>query len=159
MRCFCVSSDERHKLEPKARRGILVGHGSATKGYRLFDRKSQNVFIRKDVIFNELENEKWQSDRANRIEGNYFELNEKQNEETNQEENFNEETTNEENEIHNDLNEIEDEEPIQLRRSTRVSRKPDYLINSANIVETSNPNTLKEALDSKEKWKAAMDVK
>lgn len=48
-----IAKDERCKLDPKARRCILMGYGSETKGYRLYDLQHERVFYSRDVRFNE----------------------------------------------------------------------------------------------------------
>lgn len=47
-----VPKDERKKLDPKAMKCILLGYGTETKGYRLYDSKLAKVFYSQDVIFN-----------------------------------------------------------------------------------------------------------
>ena len=48
-----VPKDERKKLDPKSRKCILLGYGTTTKGYRLYDSLKKKVFHSRDVIFNE----------------------------------------------------------------------------------------------------------
>ncbi|XP_063049961.1 uncharacterized protein LOC134444635 [Engraulis encrasicolus] len=48
-----IPKDERKKLDPKARKCILLGYGTETKGYRLYDTKQTKVFYSRDVVFNE----------------------------------------------------------------------------------------------------------
>ncbi len=43
------------KLNSKAKKGIFLGYGTETKGYRLYDLKKAKVFYSRDVIFNESE--------------------------------------------------------------------------------------------------------
>ena len=50
-----ISKDERRKLDPKSRKCILLGYGTTTKGYRLYDPQRTRVFYSRDVLFNELE--------------------------------------------------------------------------------------------------------
>lgn len=50
-----VPKDERHKLDPKSRKAIMVGYGSETKGYRLYDPVKKTIFFSRDVLFNESE--------------------------------------------------------------------------------------------------------
>ena len=44
---------ERGKLDPKAKRCILVGYGEATKAYRLYDPVSGKIIFSRDVVLNE----------------------------------------------------------------------------------------------------------
>ena len=48
-----VPKEERKKLDPKSRKCILLGYGTTTKGYRLYDPLKKKVFHSRDVIFNE----------------------------------------------------------------------------------------------------------
>ena len=54
--CLCyshVAKDERQKLDVKARRCIMLGYGTETKAYRLYDVERKKVFYSRNVIFNE----------------------------------------------------------------------------------------------------------
>ena len=61
-----VPKDERRKFESKSKRCILLGYGSETKAYRLYDVKRQRVIHSRDVIFDEskrgVEEEKFPSE-------------------------------------------------------------------------------------------------
>ena len=48
-----VAKDERQKLDPKAKKCFLLGYGTETKGYRLYNPVHQKVFYSRDVLFNE----------------------------------------------------------------------------------------------------------
>jgi hypothetical protein len=48
-----VPKDERKKLESKARKCILLGYGTETTGYRLYDPNRARVFHSRDVQCNE----------------------------------------------------------------------------------------------------------
>ena len=48
-----IPKDERKKLDSKSRKCILLGYGTTTKGYRLYDPLKKKVFYSRDVIFNE----------------------------------------------------------------------------------------------------------
>jgi hypothetical protein len=48
-----ISKDERKKLDPKAKRCMLLGYGNVTKGYRLYDSISSRVIHSRDVLFEE----------------------------------------------------------------------------------------------------------
>ena len=136
-----VPKDERKKLDSKARKCILLGYGTETKGYRLYDPQRGRVFHSRDVKFNEssrgIEVSKEQEPEQNR----YVELDFPANEEP-----------------------IVDEtpEPPVLRRSERGRKPPDYYggewATTAND-DDNGPRTAKEALTSpqKTKWIKAME--
>lgn len=48
-----MPKDERQKLDLKSRKCFLLGYGSETKGYRLYDPTCEQVFFSRDVLFNE----------------------------------------------------------------------------------------------------------
>ena len=48
-----VPKVERHKLDPKARKCVLLGYGTAQKGYRLYDLTHMKVIHSRDVVSNE----------------------------------------------------------------------------------------------------------
>ena len=50
-----LPKNEQHKLDPKARKCLLLGYGIQTKGHRLYDLARMRVVLSRDVIFNELE--------------------------------------------------------------------------------------------------------
>ena len=50
-----IPKDERRKLDPKSKKCILLGYGTETKGYRLYDPQSSRVMYSRDVKFNESE--------------------------------------------------------------------------------------------------------
>ena len=50
-----VAKDERQKLDSKATKCVLLGYGSETKGYRLYDLKRLKVVYSRDVLFCESE--------------------------------------------------------------------------------------------------------
>lgn len=49
-----IPKDERHKLNLKARKCVLLGYGTETKGYRLYDPNRAQVFNSRDVVFDEV---------------------------------------------------------------------------------------------------------
>ena len=54
--CLCyahVAKDERQKFDAKARKCIMLGHGTETKAYRLYDIERERVIFSHDVAFNE----------------------------------------------------------------------------------------------------------
>ena len=48
-----IPDAQGQKLDKKSEKLRFVGYSIRAKGYRLFDKKSQKVVIRRDVIFNE----------------------------------------------------------------------------------------------------------
>ena len=48
-----LCKEERKKLDSKSNKCILLGYGSTTKGYRLYDPLKRKVLHSRDVIFNE----------------------------------------------------------------------------------------------------------
>ena len=46
-----IPRDERNKLDSKSRKCILLGYGTTTKGYRLYDPLKKKLFHSRDVIF------------------------------------------------------------------------------------------------------------
>ena len=48
-----VPKDERKKLDSKSKKCVLMGYGTTTKGYRLYDPLKKKVVFSQDVIFNE----------------------------------------------------------------------------------------------------------
>ena len=50
-----VAKDEQQKLDSKATKCVLLGYGSETKGYRLYDLKRSKIIYSRDVLFCESE--------------------------------------------------------------------------------------------------------
>ena len=46
-----VPDEKRQKLDPKAFKGVFVGYPSGTKGYKIFEPKSEKMFRSRDVSF------------------------------------------------------------------------------------------------------------
>lgn len=44
---------ERRKLEKKSKKMRILGYSLTSKGYRLFDEATRQLFVRRDVEFNE----------------------------------------------------------------------------------------------------------
>ena len=122
-----IPKDERHKLDPKARKCVLLGYGTETKGYRLYDPDRARVFHSRDVVFDEarmgIEKEPDREEQKER----YIEI-----------EHLSEEEAVADGEV----------EPV-LRRSTRERRPPNPYGEWATVAdgELTNP-TLEEALES-----------
>ena len=139
-----VAKDDRKKLDVKSRKCILLGYGTETKGYRLYDLRHAKVLYSRDVIFNE-------SSRGI--------------EEPNEEEKKNETP-------YAGFGRFQDQEPDEqpvadeltepvLSRPERDRRPPDYYGEWAPVksTESDEPKTAKEALSGpdKAKWMTAME--
>ena len=48
-----IPKDERGKFDSKARKCILVGYSSESKGYRLYNPEQRKLIVSRDVKFNE----------------------------------------------------------------------------------------------------------
>ena len=48
-----IPKDEWKKLDSKSRKCLLLGYGTETMGYRLYDLSRERVFFGRDVLFNE----------------------------------------------------------------------------------------------------------
>ncbi|CAB4028654.1 Hypothetical predicted protein, partial [Paramuricea clavata] len=138
-----VPKDERKKLDSKARKCILLGYGTETKGYRLYDPNRARVFHSRDVQFNESSQEpevvKVQEPKQNTLVELEFE-----------------EPIDVEEPVVN-----EEPEPQVTRRSERDRRPPAYYGEWATAAnhDKNEPRTVKEALSSpqKTKWVKAME--
>jgi len=109
--CLChahVEKDERQKFDAIARKYIMLGYGTETKTYQLYDVEQEKVFFSRVVVFNETKcgNEKQPENKSI----GHVEL----------------ECSNGEI-LKEVVSEPEHQEPItELRRSTREQRQPDY---------------------------------
>ena len=151
-----IPKDERGKLDSKAQKCVLLGYGSETKGYRLYDQTKKRVFLSRDVIFNEQEVNGLSDESLNSEEP--LPLVEVQLPSL---ETSNDESTKE--------TEAECEEPPDAQRvetpiarqSERVRQRPDYYGVWVKCVEQLDPEptSVTEALScpEKEEWKKAMN--
>ena len=121
-----IPKDERRKLDPKARKSILLGYGEETKGYRLYNIERKKIFHSRDVQFNEAMR-KVQLEPVEKEIEHHVEL-----------ELLDEEEVLEDDDPPNEPEEPEEsEEPEQPpRRSERVRRPPDYFVNVTNKLPT-----------------------
>ena len=139
-----VAKDEQKKLDRKSRKCILLGYGTETKGYRLYDLERAKVFYSRDVVFSEsccgIE---VPSEEEKKNETPYVEFDSLPDQNPDDQPVANETT-----------------EPV-LSRPERERRPPDYYGEWGTITSTdlNEPKTVKEALASpdKAKWMTAMD--
>lgn len=145
-----IPKDERHKLDAKARKGIFLGYGEQTKGYRLYDTTRGRVFYSRDVRFNETKLEKVKKTTEPDTEL-LVELDLSNDGET---------SSKDAEDIQEELPTDDTTEPT-LRRSGRERRAPDYYGVEANIVgELQNePTSIEDVLQSpkRDKWMNAME--
>ena len=132
-----IPKDERKKLNSKTRKCILMGYGTETKGYRLYDPHRQKVFFSRNVVFNErecgLEKEHCQPEQER-----YVNL-----------------------ELSNDEDTVCDDHQEQvLRRSERERRPPNYYGVWTSVTDAKEPATVNDALSApdKTKWLDAMET-
>ena len=132
-------------MDLKSRKCVLLGYGTETKGYRLYDPKRERVFYSRDVVFNESDVgiEKEPSEQK---EKPCMELDDLSGEEIASEPEA--------------VSESEPEEPV-LRRSARERRAPNHYGEWASVASGMHkePGTVAEAIASSEKakWMNAMD--
>ena len=67
-----IPKEEQLKLDSKAKQCILLGYGSTTKGYRLYDIKRERVCYSRDVVFDEMKLEIQKEQNKPETENNYF---------------------------------------------------------------------------------------
>ena len=163
--CFAyvhVPKDERRKFDSKSKMCILLGYGSKTKAYRLYEKIRGRIIYSRDVIFNEskcgIEEEQIVNDTPGEVvhdENSYSE------EEP--------EIKDEEPVIKDDEPVSEDDEPVSEddepviedmpERPVRQRRPPDRYGEWVTLTRTSTePTSVKEVMKSpnKEKWEDAM---
>ncbi len=163
-----VPKVERRKLEPKARKCVLLGYGEQKKGYRLFDISSAKVIHSRDVVFNEssmpgIKKEPGESEEKFITVSIPEEHGIADNTECTEREDLIPETVGAENDS---CNRGEDnQEPIPdtfppVRRSSRNIQPPDrYGFSLIGVDDEQAPMSVSEALSScdKQKWKEAME--
>ena len=149
-----IAKDERHKLDPKAKKCIFVGYGNETKGYRLYNPERGKVFYSRDVRFNEAKQAKELVPETQQLIEWEFPSDDDITED---------DVTNiEEPATEVDQGQLAINSPVEstLRRSGRDRPPPDYYGMQVNVVSDlpKEPSTIEEASASldKEKWKAAM---
>ena len=145
-----VPDSQRQKLDKKAVKLRFVGYCIQSKGYRLLDEKTSRVFIRRDVIFNE-QDFGHKSEVLKQDFPETFEADPKV-------------------EVEPVVEQEQDAEPAQLRRSERSRQPPvrygidEYATPSVQHValkayQIAEPQSMEEALtsDLSSEWKQAAD--
>lgn len=141
-----IPKDERRKLDPKGKKCILLGYGTETKGYRLYDPNRGKVFRSRDVVFDEtsygFENSKEQNSQSVELECS------------------NDETESTDEAVGLERVDAEDTTKPRIRRSTREKHPPKHYGEWATTVqENTEPTTVQEALAGREQseWVEAME--
>lgn len=143
-----IPKDERKKLDMKTKKCVLLGYGTETKGYRVYDPVRARVLHSRDVIFNEKERGLDEGPKTMQEEKHYVDI-----------------------ECHNEELAGEDTKPVQttsqepsvsgLRRSARNRQPPDFYGIRVNVASEvlNEPTSMTEALASpdKVKWTEAME--
>ena len=136
-----IPKDERDKLDPTSKKCVLVGYGSTTKGYRLYDLDKMKILYSRNVIFDETQSVSFKkelsSDESSSIP-TYVEV-----------------------PCMNEDSEESSDPEVDVRRSARHIKAPTRYGEWVNtcINEIDEPTTVVEALNGPEgeKWKIAMD--
>ncbi|KAM2530058.1 hypothetical protein PS1_027963 [Malus domestica] len=55
-----VSSEHRHKLEPKSFKGVFVGYATCENGYKVFYPISKKLVLSRDIVFDEEASWNWE---------------------------------------------------------------------------------------------------
>uniref|UniRef100_A0A5B7BAZ6 Putative polyprotein n=1 Tax=Davidia involucrata TaxID=16924 RepID=A0A5B7BAZ6_DAVIN len=72
-----IPSQHREKFDEKREKYIFIGYSDESKAYRLFDPKTKQLVISRDVHFNEMK--AWEWENKNSHEAKSFEVNERRN--------------------------------------------------------------------------------
>ena len=140
-----IAKDERQKLDVKARECVMLGYGTETKAYRLYDLQRKRVFFSRDVVFNETINGIEKESSSDNSVTKCVQL----------------DCSGEDDHTETSHEEDKQETPcIPLRRSTRQRRPPDYFAPRVTVADASgDPSSLKEALASSNntEWINAME--
>ncbi|CAJ2638092.1 unnamed protein product [Trifolium pratense] len=65
--CVCyaqIPKQKRTKLEETSERCVFIGYSSMSKGYRLYNMKTNKVIISRDVVFDENASWNWEEDKT-----------------------------------------------------------------------------------------------
>ena len=144
-----VPKDERHKLDSKSKKCILLGYGEHTKGYRLYDPERRRVLYSRDVKFNENEKKNETQESPNSNGGGRMELD------------FSDYTEDSSGKSQVETVTGNDSETVP-RRSERQRKPPDFYGIRVNVSseKPSEPVTIEEATACSEKaeWMQAIET-
>ena len=126
-----VPKDERKKLDSKSKKCILMGYGTTTKGYRLYDPLKKRVVYSRDVIFNEQKCGLEESTQHEPRKYVYLEYSDEPSDTTSS------------------------TEPPLLRRSERERRQTEFYGQRCNVTDIKEPKSVSEA-QTNQKWLDAM---
>ena len=144
-----IPKDERHKLDSKSKKCILLGYGEHTKGYRLYDPERRRVLYSRDVKFNENEKKDETQESPNSNGGGRMELD------------FSDYTEDSSGKSQVETVTGNDSETVP-RRSERQRKPPDFYGIRVNVSseKPSEPVTIEEATACSEKaeWMQAMET-
>ena len=151
-----VPKAERHKLDVKSRKCLMLGYGSTQKGYRLYDVERMKVVHSRDVVFDETSTAGLQKETTVQyveleVDGDDASYNESQVDgESNEPDQVNESTM------------PSSEEDSAPRRSTRNRQAPDRYGHVVTMVscDQEDPTSVAEAKASRDKyqWEKAMNA-
>jgi len=169
-----IPKEKRRKLDAKSEKGIFVGYGETTKGFRIYLPRTNTVSLHRDIIVNPNENDSL----SLKNESFTFEnLSIEQHKESEYQENLNQDS---ENNNADDLTEVEDQQDdddaftdlssqqlgdtgIQLRPRSEIkrpSRFDDFETSFISITDVEEPTTYEEAMksSSSKQWQQAIDA-
>ena len=142
-----IEKDERSMLDSMARKCILLGYGTETEGYRLYDADRECILYSCNVVFEE----------------NKMGIGKEEISEMEQSIEIEECSSSSEEEESNHPNTDTAEEPeVRVRHSTREKHRPDFYgvwVHSAEDVNR-EPVTVSQALSGSEsqEWRVAMEI-
>ena len=160
--CICyahIPKDERKKLDSKAKESIMLGYGTETKGYRLYDTTSKKINYSRDVIFNEKKFVKENKENEDILQVVNEDIEKEiEAEETSWIEIENSEITQNQDEDQ-EQKELELQQPIM--RNRRVRNPPNFYGEWVNVakIEEIDPKNVNQAMSSQnaKEWKQAME--
>lgn len=149
-----IPKEQRTKWEKNAFKGILVGYHEESKAYRVFDAESRRVFIRRDVIFNEIPAtinevyEKLGDEHIAAEEGATTTLSSPECEKSSESEKLSERAK----------SPVLTRSPYKTRSATRTQKPTDSTVAAELCIACVEPSTLEEAMSSEDcdKWTEAI---